>query len=71
MWMLRGNRVLALRRVAMGSLRLDQSLPEGSARRLTEEEEMQLYADARFEHAFFARCIPEFPVEHPSNSCST
>ncbi|MDX6589739.1 MAG: rRNA pseudouridine516 synthase, partial [Solirubrobacterales bacterium] len=40
-----GNRVLGLRRVGFGSLRLGR-LAEGSARRLTDEEISRLRADA-------------------------
>ena len=36
------NEVLSLKRLSMGSVRLDESLPEGSYRRLTEEEILSL-----------------------------
>ena len=58
MWALRGTRIEALRRVAIGALRLDAALAPGEVRRLTDDEERQLYRDAQFEHAFFALCIP-------------
>ena len=59
--MQRGNRVLGLSRVAMGSVRLDPSLPPGAVRPLTDDEERRLYHDLRFENAFFANCIPPTP----------
>ena len=58
MWALRGNHIEALRRVAIGVLRLDAVLAPGEVRRLTDDEERRLYRDAQFEHAFFAMCSP-------------
>ena len=37
-----GNRVIYLKRLSMGNLRLDESLPEGKYRELSEEELLQL-----------------------------
>jgi pseudouridine synthase len=45
-----GNEVEALRRIRLGSLGLG-SLPEGEARRLSEEEVAALWKDARPEDA--------------------
>ncbi len=38
MFLARGNRVTALRRVKMGALPLDETLPEGGCRALTQDE---------------------------------
>jgi 16S rRNA U516 pseudouridylate synthase RsuA-like enzyme len=40
------NKVTALRRLAFGGVRLDEALPEGAYRRLTEEEIETLRAQA-------------------------
>lgn len=45
-----GKPVVSLRRVAFGPLSLDESLPPGGYRELTQEEEAALYAAAGMEH---------------------
>jgi len=44
-----GREVTALHRLSFGSLRLDETLPEGEWRELTEDEIAALYADAQME----------------------
>ena len=44
-----GREVTALHRLTFGSLRLDESLPEGQWRELTEDELDALYRDAQME----------------------
>lgn len=44
-----GKEVLQLHRESFGSLRLDENLPQGQWRELTEEELRSLYADAQME----------------------
>lgn len=44
-----GREVTALHRLTFGSLTLDEALPEGKWRELTEEEVKALYADAQME----------------------
>jgi 16S rRNA pseudouridine516 synthase len=58
MWQLRGNKVVELKRISMGSLQLDPCLAPGEVRHLTVDEARLLYASAQFSHSFFATCIP-------------
>lgn len=48
-----GNEVIYLKRLRMGSLRLDPALPKGSYRRLTEEERKQITEDINDRSGYF------------------